>query len=298
MKEIANGIHTDISIEDYHANRSHISATQIKKARESLNHFNWYMTGKMGHEEKSCFGFGNAFELALVNQKEYLSKVAVMPDGEWVEDIKKARPELTKVRSSKEYGIEETKWKEANRGKYEIMDQGPESFETIECMLDTCNKDPYIRRLIDNTEYQVSLFWTDEATGLNLKTRPDVCKRKKNVLVNIKTIDDGSPDAFSRDLVKWDYPMQACIEMLGSLKTGLMETVDNYLWLVCEKKPPYNATIYEFDKVDIAECMDMLHFTLHKIAKAKEEDIWPGYGGLSDNPYGILTARIPAWYKL
>lgn len=298
MKEIANGIHTDISIEEYHANKSHISATQIKKARESLKHFNWYMTGQIIQEEKTCFGFGNAFELALVNQKEYLSKVAVMPDGEWVEDIKKARPELVKIRASKEYTAEYDKWKAANRGKYEIMDQGPESFETIECMLDSCNNDKYIRQLIDNTEYQVSLFWTDEATGLNLKTRPDVCKRKKNVLVNIKTIDDGSPDAFSRELAKWDYPLQACIEMVGSLKTRLMPTIDTYLWLVCEKKPPYNATIYEFSQDDISNCMDLLRFTLDRIAKAKKENVWPGYGGMADNPYSILIAKIPSWYKL
>jgi hypothetical protein len=116
-------------------------------------------------------------------------------------------------------------------------------------------------------------------------------------MINVKTIDDGSPEAFSRELSKWQYPLQACIEMEGCIKSGLMPAVDAYYWLVCEKSAPYNATIYEFQDTDISMCMDGLRYTLGKIARAKESGQWPGYNDQADNKFGIMTARIPSWYK-
>lgn len=292
-----NGIYTDISITDYHANRTHISATQIKYATESLKHFRWYLDGKITIPDKPEFNFGNAFELALLSHDEYLKKVAVADDTGWCEAAKIDNPKLEKPRASKVYKTLEDEFLRANAGKYIIPDTGKDSFETIENMLESCKSDKAIASLIENTEYQVSLFWTDPETGLQLKTRPDVCKRKKNVLINIKTIDDGSPESFSRELAKWQYPLQACIEIQGCLQTGLMPSVDAYYWLVCEKSAPYNGTIYEFQEADISACMDGLHYRLGKIARAMEANEWPGYGGDADNQFGILTAKVPSWYK-
>src|SRR5574343_1362278 len=107
-------------------------------------------------------------------------------------------------------------------------------------MLSSCYQDKVIQGLISNTEYQLSLFWTDEQSGVRLKTRPDICKRKKNVIVNLKTTLDGSPEAFSKDINKYDYALQACIEWRGCVASGIMPTVDNYVWLVVEKVAPFN----------------------------------------------------------
>ena len=81
------------------------------------------------------------------------------------------------------------------------------------------------------------------------------------------------------------------------LQTGLMETVDNYFWLVVEKVPPFNATIYEFAERDIAAVTDTLSYLLNKIKKAKEQNLYPGYTERATNEFGILTAEIPLWYR-
>jgi hypothetical protein len=67
---------------------------------------------------------------------------------------------------------------------------------------------------------------------------------------------------------------------------------------VVESVPPFNATIYEFDKTDILPTMDELDFVLNKIKRAEEENLFPGYTDRSDNPHGILKAEIPMWYRL
>lgn len=295
--KIEDGIHDNISIEDYHANRSHISATQIKIAKTSLKHFDWYRRGLMSQERRSQFDFGNAFELALLSNAEYLQKVATLPDQQWVDEIKTINEESKNPRNTNYYKDRKEKFMQENSGKYIINDSGDQSFDTIEEMLSSCYQDSTIQALVKNTEYQLSLFWTDPETGLKLKTRPDICKRRKNVVVNLKTTLDGSPTAFSSDLKKYEYPLQACIEMMGCLETGLMERIDNYFWLVVEKVPPFNATIYEFAESDIKACMDSTKYHLNKIAKGMKENKFPGYTQEASNEFGILTAELPKFYR-
>jgi hypothetical protein len=297
-----NGIYNDISIEAYHANQTHISATSIKHARVSLKQFDWFRRGLMPKSEGMHFGFGNAFELALLDKDNFNKYTAIIQDEAWVsmaneERVKDGKEPYSVPRNSAKYQAEKSKFFASNQGKYFVNDKGKESFEAIEHMLESCYKDETIKKLIQGTEYQLSLFWTDPITGLNLKTRPDICKRKNNVIVNLKTILDGSPQNFSKELANYDYPLQACVEISGCIESGLMEKVDNYFWLVVEKEPPYNATLYEFIKADIDACMIDFRFLLGSIAKAFETNEFPGYTELADNKWGILNANIPAWYK-
>lgn len=303
--EIANGIHKDIDIKAYHDNRSHISATSIKEAKSSLKQFDWHRRGLMPKSEGSHFSFGNAFELALLDKVGFQNNVAISQDEYWIELANqeyregkgKGKNYAEPTRSAK-FLAEESKFYSENSEKYIIRQNGKESYDTIEKMLTSCYSDSTIKKLIENTEYQLSLFWTDEETGLNLKTRPDICKTKRNVVVNLKTTNDGSPKAFSKDLAKFDYPLQACTEIKGCIASGLMPQVDNYFWLVVEKLEPFNATIYEFIDSDIRSTMMELEYYLHIIAKADKEKFYPGYTQQASNPHGILQATIPNWYNM
>lgn len=295
--KIEDGIHTDISIQDYHANRTHYSATQLKYAQKSMKHFYSYINGFLERPEGMHFGFGNAFELALLSPEAYVKEVAIIPDQDFIDLAMQGNDKLKVPRNSTVYKENMAKWEKLNEGKYHIMDKGAQSFDAIEEMLSSCYQDSVIQALIKNVEYQLSLFWTDPETGIRLKTRPDICKRTKNSIVNLKTTEDGSPAAFSKDLARYDYPLQACIEIDGCIKTGLMEEVDNYFWLVVEKVAPFNATIYSFEERDRAACMDNYRFILNKIKKSREAEKWPGYSERADNPHGILKAEIPLWYK-
>lgn len=289
-----DGVYTDLSIKDYHANRTHYSATQLKMAKKSLKEFEWYIKGKIKPIEGMHLDFGNAFELALLDKDNFLKEVSIEQDEAWIEKALKENPKLTKPRGSAIYKAEAEKFYSLNAGKY-IIDS--DNYSKIEHMLESCLRDAVIKKLIANTEYQLSLFWTDKESGLKLKTRPDICKRKKNSIVNLKTAVDGSPKAFSRDIASYDYPLQACIEITGCLNTGLMEIVDNYFWLVVEKEMPYNATVYEFAKEDIEWGMDLLRYVINKTKRAIDSDLFPGYSDQADNQFGILQAQIPLWYK-
>lgn len=286
-----NGIYKDIDIDEYHTNHGHYSASGLKRAARSLKEFKYYIDGKFENERKKHFDFGNAFELALLDKVGFEKDVVIETDI--FNEIMTENGNCQKPRATTKY----KEWLEKNADKYIVPATGEQSFITIQEMMTSCYEDAVINKLIKNIEYQYSIFWTDKETGLKLKTRPDICKSKKNIIVDVKTTLDGSPEQFSRDLANYDYPFQACMQIDGVIQSGFMPQVDNYFWLVIEKKAPFCATIYEFDKEDIKFCMDNYRYILGLVKLAKEQNKYPGYSQKADNQYGILTANIPLWYR-
>jgi len=287
-----DGVFKDISIEDYHADHIYFSSSGLKLAKKSLKLFKMFLDGKidasgsMEQEKKSHFDFGNAFEIALLDRSNFGKFITVYDPQE--------RPDKKLSITSKKNQA----WKSEifGSGKYVINKEGKESLSVIMEMISSCYADAVINKLIQNIEYQYSIFWTDER-GLKLKTRPDICKSKKNVIIDVKTTNDGSPEQFSRDMAKYDYPFQAVMQIDGCIKSGFMQHVDVYYWLVVEKQPPFSATLYEFDIDDMKWVSDEYDYVLGCVREALDNNHFPSYSYRADNKYGILRANIPLWYK-
>jgi len=280
-----DGIHENLSIVDYHNNNTHYSSTQIKRVKGSLSEFIYYENLKQ--ERKTHFDFGNAFETALLEPDLFDDKVVIFDDDKRPEPKKNFGSTLNKEYKKRIYDTD----------KYVIEQKGKESFETIEYMLESCYKDSVIQSIIKDVGFQTSLFWTDKVTGLKLKTRPDIIRKNKNVIIDVKTILNGSPQGFSKQLGNLSYPMQACLQMRGVVETGLKERIDNYFWLVVEKNPPFNATLYEFDKEDWEFCFDELDYNISRLSRGLKENKFIGYTEFANNDSGVLKAQIPLWYR-
>ena len=295
---ITDGVFNDLSIEAYHQNKSHYSSTGLKHAKRSLKEFKSFIDGDFDTDEKkSHFDFGNAFEIALVEPDNFEDKVAVFKESELIAEIMEEKPETKTVRLTKPYKDGKKEFFDDNADKYIINDTGEESMETIQKMVESCYQDKVIQSLVKNLDYQISAFWKDKTSGLNLKTRPDVCHQEKKVIVDIKSTIDGSPKAFSRQLANLDYPFQACLQIKGCIESGMIDSLSNYYWLVVEKKIPFSATLYEFTPDDIQTCMFELDYILGNVSKAIKENFFPAYSQESDNKLGILDAELPLWYR-
>ena len=279
-------IKTDMTIQDYHSDKTIISSTGLKTAKRSTKDFiNYVLTDG---ERKAHFDFGNAFELALMSDEEFQNECVVF-----------VKPDPSKNMNGKEN-------KEAfkaviDTGKYIITQ---EDKMLIDSMVKSCKADPTIKKLITNVQYQQSLFWTDEETGLKCKTRPDICINKKNVIVDIKTCKDASPQGFSRDACNLDYPLQAVMQIEGAINSGLMPQVDNYFWLAVEKNEIGHAVLYEFQKDDLTYISDLYHFLLKdrclkglEAIKSGKLNELPSFGEQADNKHRILTFEMPLWYR-
>ena len=283
------GVHKDLSIDDYHKDQEYLSASSVKQSIKSLAHFNHYRTSKK--ERKSHFDFGNVFEIALL---DWINGTLEFKDKVHIFDVED-RPQKDKGITS---AINQ-EWKKGilNGPKYVIDATGAESMETLHEMMRSCARDSTIQSLLRNTTYQESYFWTCPVTGVKLKSRPDLRKNGKGVIIDVKTTRDGSPKAFAKDVANLDYPIQAIMQMNGAIQSGAIDKMEKYYWLAVEKEAPYNATIYEFDIADWQFVDDKLTYYLTLLKQAMEENKFVGYSQQADNTFGILTLELPLYYR-
>jgi len=288
----------NIPINDYHADKGWISSTGLSHSKKSLSEYRLYLDGYYDNDDALHFSFGNACELYLIDETDFYNRVAIAPESEWIEEALANKPDLKSPRSSKIFQDYKKAFESENEGKYIIPDIGDQSFDAVKVLCARCKQDEWISKIIKGAEYQNSFYWIDPETGLKLKTRPDLINRELGIVIDIKTTLDGSPAKFSKTLADLNYPIQACLQIEGVQQTGAIPVVQRYFWLLLEKNAPFNATLYEFDMGDVAVIMDEYRYQLKKLQKAYENDQWPGYGQVADNKYGILTAKIPAYYML
>jgi hypothetical protein len=304
-----NKIIKDMNITEYHSNKMILSATSLKYIKKSTRAFiHWAITPQ---ESKPHFDFGNAFELYLIDaingSNDFDQKVAVRNTTEWKAKVIEEKPDIKNPTTTKVYKDVKLNFENDNSGKYIIDDVGEtESLQALQEMVRGCLSDPVVRGMLKNSDYQESFFWTDPETNVKMKTRPDLSKKKKQIIFDIKTCLDASPQAFARQAANLDYYLQAVCQIEGAIHTGYFEKCEGYFWLAVEKKPPYDWCIYEMQPQDIEAIYAAYKYLLKRGSTAIEhlrsylndqDHFVPSYGENADNPHGIVTAEMPLWYR-
>jgi len=133
-------------------------------------------------------------------------------------------------------------------------------------------------------------MWTDEATGLQCKCRPDWLTDDGRLIVDLKTTEDASPRGFARSIAQWRYHTQASWYLDGvQQSTGTRP--EQFLFLCVEKKAPYACAVYAADADMIAAGAQTAARDLDVLATCKAANAWPGY---SDQ---IEPISLPAWMR-
>lgn len=149
-------------------------------------------------------------------------------------------------------------------------------------------------------EAELSGYWRDTATGVLCRFRPDWW-RSDGVLVDVKTTEDASPEAFSRSVLQYRYHVQAAWYLEGaarsidqmpigqSLPPGVqVPTV--FLFVAVEKKPPHAVAVYMLDDDALRLGRDAMRIDLEVYSRCLQSNQWPAYGDR------LLPLSLPEWY--
>ena len=134
--------------------------------------------------------------------------------------------------------------------KRELQDQdlviiSEPDFDKIKAMKNALNRET--KAYLDGREKEVSIFWQDP-NGLSRKCRPDSILSAgdgKITGVDYKTAADASPDGFKNAVVRYAYDQQAAWYVDGMLAADYV--VEEFVFVVQEKKPPYANMVYKLD---------------------------------------------------
>ncbi len=150
--------------------------------------------------------------------------------------------------------------------------------DTISCMAGTLRSDQIARDAIETSLMELSLIWQDEATGLWLKSRPDMLRQGADcAIVDLKTFAPRSPDllhAATQSVRAYGYDMQLALAFEGAKVLGLDPAPLARLTFVSNVEP------YEVVHVDLDD--DVMHWAgrfvrlgLDRIAHGIKTGDWP-----------------------
>ena len=130
-------------------------------------------------------------------------------------------------------------------------------------------------------------MWTDAATGLQCKCRPDWLTNDGRIMVDVKTTENASRE-FARSIAQWRYHVQAAWYLDG-IEHSTGTRPEQFLFVCVEKKAPFACAVYAADAEMIAAGAKAAARDLEVLATCKAADAWPGY---SDQ---IEPISLPAW---
>lgn len=133
-------------------------------------------------------------------------------------------------------------------------------------------------------------LWTDEATGLECKCRPDWMTTDGQLIVDLKTTEDASPAGFRKSVANFRYHVQAAWYLDG-IERATGRRPDQFIFICVEKKPPHAVAVYAASAEMVAAGAITAEADLARLALCKEAGDWPGYSNQ------IEVIDLPPWMR-
>jgi len=139
--------------------------------------------------------------------------------------------------------------------------------------------------ILRGCRYETSATWTDPATGLACKCRPDAVK--PGVLADLKTAKSIDARKFQRSAWDLGYFGQLAFYAEGiRVETG--EGVDPFI-IAVESTPPHDVGVFRVEPISLAMATDAAMELLGRVAECRESGRWPGMYPEAQ------TLELPPW---
>lgn len=261
----------DLPAHEYHRRELGVASAGVLRrlSVETPAHYRAWIDGEE-EAETPALAFGRAYHCRVLEPERYAAEYAVAPDfGDMRSSASRARRDA---------------WM-AERPGVTVLSAATAA--VIEEMHAALMRNGDIAELFAQGDTEVTVRWTDEATGVRCKARPDHWCRRRRVMADLKTAADAGEAAFGRAVVRHGYDITHAHYTEGARACG--EPVEKYVFVVQEKRRPYLAALYELDAAAEARGHEIRQRGLDCLAACLASNEWPGY------PRGIQTLALPGW---
>lgn len=258
--------------------REGLASTDIKRMMKSMAHWKYFIEHPEQEKDTPSLRFGRACHKFMLEPYDFDNEYAIMPKVD---------------RRTKEGKEIYAKFEQESAGK-EIIDE--ETYDKLTDMRDVLYKTPYVKNLI-NGEHEKSFFWTDEATGIKCKCRPDSFGTfgSHNIIVDYKTSENAETDAFMKSALKFNYDVQAAHYTAG------LEAIYGkdylFIFIAQETKPPYCVNVLQADEYFMENGYEVRKLMLETYKKCLELDEYPAYMGFKEDNNFFNELSVPSWIK-
>ena len=248
-----------------------IRRSMLWEIRRSPAHLKWRMENPP--EATPALIFGQALHAAVLTPEDYGRQFAVMPNAD------------RRTKAGREA------WDAAAavaQGRTQIAFDWAEQ---IAGMVQAVRGNPMAARRLDGP-HETSYFWADTLTGEACKCRTDAETDVGNMhlIVDLKSCQDASTDAFMRDALNYGYDVQAAMYTDGYKAVTGQEA--SFVFIAVEKNQPYAVNILQADTLFMQHGQDRYRHLLGLYHECRQRNQWPGYTGFDGD---IASLGLPAW---
>lgn len=238
----------------YHADKEHLSASQLKQLDISPAHFKAYLK----HGIKTTDAMDKGKFLHSLGLEQDIEKFVARPlkDGSLVRS------------NSKEY----KEFLESNPGKTPIA---PDLFDSAYEFLESFTQNKIAMELLSGSKIEHSVYAMDHESGFKIKARPDIWKG--GMIADLKTTSSLQNVAlFERSIFSFKYDLQLA-HYAETIFQATGEMITDFYILAVETSAPFGTRIFKFSKKDIEAAKQKRRELLNLLSVCKEENTWPTY---------------------
>lgn len=266
-------VRDDLTAEEYHADLTSVSSTGLRELLEPGCPAQFHYDRRHPQPPKREFDLGNALHAAVLGKG---SDIVEIPYPNYRTGDAQAARDLA-----------------YNAGKIPLL---PKEKEQIDAMAAAIRRHPHAGPMLapGNGIAERSIYWTDPATGVRCRVRPDwlIIRPGVTVIVDLKTTTDANPVACSKAIASYSYHQQGALYLDGVQAAGLAPEGARFVFVFQSKKPPYLVTVRELasQEEDIGRARNERALRIYADCTARDE--WPDWTGpVTDIP----TIGMPSY---
>lgn len=159
--------------------------------------------------------------------------------------------------------------------------------ELITALAEVLKTNGLTKHLFISGEPEVSAF--GQVNGVDIKGRFDYYHPEEQIIIDLKTCLDASPEAVKKYIVKYGLHIQQYVySELHQNITGKRPA--DFVFVMVEKSPPFGVAVFRLKPEAVALAKDEVERALDIYQQCQATGIWPTY------PETVQEIDLPAWY--
>lgn len=163
-------------------------------------------------------------------------------------------------------------------------------YDRVMAMTAALNAHQAAAGLLAGAMVETPITWTDAASGLLCKAKPDILARDQSILSDLKTCVSIDERRFATAAWRYGYWHQIAHYAAG-VAAHYGRAVQKYNLICIEKSPPHDIVVFKLDPDDVAFAADEVSALLMRVKECESTGTWPGrYDGPQQLPMpGYVT---------
>jgi len=253
------GVYPNITHTEYHEMKDVVSNSYLGRLDKCP------AAAKVPMADTPALTFGRAFHSYILDGLEGFTRSFIMVDPMPTKPTKK---------STEKTITSYTEWQKTLNGMTAIS---IEDYNTLGEMYGAIATHPTAAKLLMEGRSEMSVFWTDEKTGLDCKCRPDrIPDGDHGVILDLKSVRNADIYAFTRAVMEYGYAREAGMYLEGFNAVSNAK-VDAFVFICVEKEPPFRAEVYTLEDLFIEHGKNEFRRLIEIEAECRKAGYWPNY---------------------